>query len=222
MDGNMKNLCNDTVINILLANSTEISYDSKCISKIFHDDNINDIKPVYPDLYIPRLTSRYGHLCYENVVLVMVLIALTDFSIPIPFYLSTRFHRSMNANDYKFVKISEIFRDPHQWHLTRTGRIQLKYTIKPLYIEAPLVLLKDHLLLLQSTSGLVMSNDLTSDKLEEVNLFSSAHSFRMIIYKECLTPVPKVEETVEHNSMIRGEIMYQFWVTTIKFIYYNY
>ncbi|KAK4737352.1 hypothetical protein R3W88_001049 [Solanum pinnatisectum] len=90
-----------------------------------------------------------------------------------------------------------------------------KYTIKPLYIEAPLVLLKDHLLLLQSTSGLVMSNDLTSDKLEEVNLFSSAHSFRMIIYKECLTPVPKVEETVEHNSMIRGEFMYQFWVTRI-------
>ncbi|KAH0784851.1 hypothetical protein KY290_004449 [Solanum tuberosum] len=395
-DGNMKNLCDDMVINILWRIPVKSLIRFKCISKILydliqssvfinlhsnrtiikdelillkrsikvapreynnvlsflssHDDNINDLKPVYPDLYIPRLTSRHGHLCYETVGPCNGLVALTDFDAivlfnpatrnyralpPSPFKCKVRFHRSMNgglgfgydwiANDYKFVKISEIFRDPPQWHpnedrektveiydlnigswrvfnydteefpgvhwfpcfeilykgayhwcayaetkiilcLDMTSEIFRaikmphtchsydakryslvvlnesltlicyagrqtepdpirdltniwmmkeygvyeswikKYTIKPLYIEAPLLLLKDHLLLLQSTSGLVMSNDLTSDKLEEVNLFSSAHSFRMIIYKECLTPVPKVEETVEHNSMILEKV----------------
>nr|ARD08038.1 S-locus F-box protein [Solanum peruvianum] len=395
--GNMKNLCDDMLINILLRIPVKSLIRFKCISKILydliqssifinlhrnrsiikdellllkrsikvapleynnvlsflsgHDDNINDLKPVYPDLYIPRLTSRHGHRCYETIGPCNGLIVLTDFdaivlfnpatrnyrALPLsPFKRKVRFHRSMRgglgfgydwiANDYKFVKLSEIFRDPPQWHPNedREKTVEIydlnigswrvfdydceelpsvhwlpcfeifykgayhwsayaetpiilcfdmtsetfrgiykmphtchpydakiyslvilnesltlicyagkqtvldpirdltdiwvlkeygvyeswikKYTIKPLYIEATILLLKDHLLLLQSFSGQVMSNDLNSDKLEEVHVFSSAHSFTMIIYKECLTPVPKMEDRVEHNSMILEKV----------------
>ncbi|XP_075095031.1 F-box protein CPR1-like [Nicotiana tabacum] len=66
-----------------------------------------------------------------------------------------------------------------------------KYTIRPLPIESPLVIWRDHLLFLQSKSGLLITYDLHSEEVKEFNLQGFPKSLRIAIYKESLTPIPK-------------------------------
>nr|ABX82528.1 S-locus F-box-like protein c [Petunia integrifolia subsp. inflata] len=70
-----------------------------------------------------------------------------------------------------------------------------KYTIKPLPIESPLAIWKDHLLLLQSISGIILfSWDLNSNEVKEFELHGHLECMRAVIYKESLTTIPRVGE----------------------------
>nr|BAQ18965.1 S10-locus linked F-box protein type-14 [Petunia x hybrida] len=69
-----------------------------------------------------------------------------------------------------------------------------KYTIVPLAIESPLAIWKNHLLLLQSITGHLISYNLNSDEIKEFNLHGWPKSLRVKIYKESLTLIPKERE----------------------------
>nr|BAQ18960.1 S10-locus linked F-box protein type-8 [Petunia x hybrida] len=66
-----------------------------------------------------------------------------------------------------------------------------KYIIKPLPIESPLTIWRDHLLLLQSKSGLLVSYDLSSNEVKEFDLHGYPKSLRVLVYKESLISIPK-------------------------------
>lgn len=65
------------------------------------------------------------------------------------------------------------------------------YTISGLPTESPLAVWKDYLLLFQSKSGYLMSYDLNSDEIRELNVHGCLQSMRVIIYKESLTSIPR-------------------------------
>ncbi|OIT21444.1 hypothetical protein A4A49_54130 [Nicotiana attenuata] len=69
-----------------------------------------------------------------------------------------------------------------------------KYTIRPLPIESPLAIWRDHLLFLQSKSGLLITYDLHSEEVKEFNLQGFPKRLRIAIYKESLTPIPNGSE----------------------------
>ncbi|PHT59650.1 hypothetical protein CQW23_02013 [Capsicum baccatum] len=71
-----------------------------------------------------------------------------------------------------------------------------KYIITPLSIESPLAVWKDHLLLLQSGSGLLISYDLNSDEVKEFNLHGWPRSLRATVYKENMTSIPRGSEHI--------------------------
>lgn len=71
-----------------------------------------------------------------------------------------------------------------------------KYTIRPLpiSIETPLAIWKDHLLLLQTISGFLISYDLYLYEVKEFNLNGHLESLRVLRYTESLTSIPRVSE----------------------------
>nr|ABR18785.1 class S F-box protein [Nicotiana alata] len=69
-----------------------------------------------------------------------------------------------------------------------------KYTITPLAINSPLAIWKEHILSLQSISGHLISYDLNSDEVKELDLHGWPESLRVTIYKESLTLIPKGSE----------------------------
>nr|ABR18789.1 class S F-box protein [Nicotiana alata] len=75
-----------------------------------------------------------------------------------------------------------------------------KYTITPLSIESPLAVWKDHLLLLQSRKGFLVSYDLKSKEVKEFNFHGWPKSLRATVYKESLTLLPKESE---HNKQVQ-------------------
>nr|AIK66485.1 S12-locus F-box type-17 protein [Petunia integrifolia subsp. inflata] len=64
------------------------------------------------------------------------------------------------------------------------------YRIRPLAIESPLAIWKDHLLLLQSISGYLISYDLNSGEVKEFELNGWPDSLRVTVYKESLALIP--------------------------------
>nr|BAJ24855.1 S-locus linked F-box protein type-2 [Petunia x hybrida] len=64
----------------------------------------------------------------------------------------------------------------------------------PIPIESPLAIWKDHLLLLQTKGGFLISYDLNSDEVKEFNLNGHLESLRVIIYKETLTTISRISE----------------------------
>uniref|UniRef100_M1AK39 Class S F-box protein n=2 Tax=Solanum tuberosum TaxID=4113 RepID=M1AK39_SOLTU len=66
-----------------------------------------------------------------------------------------------------------------------------KFTIIGLPTDSPLAVWKDYILLFQSKSGYLMSFDLHSNEIKEVNIHGCKKSMRAINYKECLTPIPR-------------------------------
>nr|BAQ19037.1 Sm-locus linked F-box protein type-2 [Petunia x hybrida] len=70
------------------------------------------------------------------------------------------------------------------------------YTIKPvpIPIESPLAIWKDHLLLLQTKSGYLISYDLNSDEVKEFNLNGHLESLRVIVYTESITVISRISE----------------------------
>ncbi|KAG5631045.1 hypothetical protein H5410_002762 [Solanum commersonii] len=73
------------------------------------------------------------------------------------------------------------------------------HTISPLPIpiESALVIWKDHLLLLQTQTGFLISYDLNSDEVKEFNLNGHHESLRVIKYTDCLTTIPTLSEQVQ-------------------------
>ncbi|XP_009620515.1 F-box protein CPR1-like [Nicotiana tomentosiformis] len=69
-----------------------------------------------------------------------------------------------------------------------------KYTIKPLPIESPLVVWRDHLLLLQNKTGQLIYYDVNSNEIKEFDLQGFAKSLRVIVYTESLTSIPSGSE----------------------------
>ncbi|KAG5630964.1 hypothetical protein H5410_002681 [Solanum commersonii] len=65
------------------------------------------------------------------------------------------------------------------------------YMIKPFPFEFPLTTWRDHLLLLQSKSGLLISYDLNSNQVKEFDLHAYPKSLRVIVFKESLISIPK-------------------------------
>nr|ABR18786.1 class S F-box protein [Nicotiana alata] len=68
-----------------------------------------------------------------------------------------------------------------------------KYIISPLPIESPLTIWRDHLLLLQSKTGQLISYNLRSNEVKEFDLRGYPESLRAIVYKESLISVPKTK-----------------------------
>nr|ABR18788.1 class S F-box protein [Nicotiana alata] len=68
------------------------------------------------------------------------------------------------------------------------------YTITPLAIESPLAIWKDRLLLLQSISGHLISYDLNSGEVKELNLYGWPKSLKALVYKESLVLIPNESE----------------------------
>nr|BAQ18942.1 S7-locus linked F-box protein 1 [Petunia x hybrida] len=66
-----------------------------------------------------------------------------------------------------------------------------EYTIRPLPIEYPLTILRDHLFFLESKSGHLVCYNLTTDEVKEFNLHGYPESLRVMVYKESLTSIPK-------------------------------
>nr|BAQ18977.1 S11-locus linked F-box protein type-16 [Petunia x hybrida] len=88
------------------------------------------------------------------------------------------------------------------WMMKEYGIIEswsMKYKITPLAIESPLAIWKDHLLLLQSISGYLISYDLNSDEVKEFELNGWPESLRVNVYKESLALIPKDRE---HNMRL--------------------
>lgn len=73
-----------------------------------------------------------------------------------------------------------------------------KYTFRYLPIESPLEIWRDHVLLLQTMNGFLISYNLNSDEIEEYNLQAC---FRVAIYKESLTPIPKGSQLCNQVQM---------------------
>nr|AIK66473.1 S5-locus F-box type-15 protein [Petunia integrifolia subsp. inflata] len=69
-----------------------------------------------------------------------------------------------------------------------------KYSITPLSIETSLAVWKDHLLLLESRSGSLISYDLNTGEVKQLNLHCWPTSFRIVVYKESLTLIPEERE----------------------------
>nr|BAQ18933.1 S7-locus linked F-box protein type-3 [Petunia x hybrida] len=65
-----------------------------------------------------------------------------------------------------------------------------KYTIRSPPIDFPLAVWKDCLLLLQNKSGFLISYDLNSNEVKEFKLDGYPGSMRVLVYKECMTPIP--------------------------------
>nr|AIK66498.1 S3-locus F-box type-2 protein [Petunia integrifolia subsp. inflata] len=70
------------------------------------------------------------------------------------------------------------------------------YTIKPvpIPIESPLAIWKDHLLLLQTKRGFLISYDLNSNDVKEFNLNCNFESLRVVVYTESLTAISRISE----------------------------
>nr|AIK66459.1 S6a-locus F-box type-12 protein [Petunia integrifolia subsp. inflata] len=76
------------------------------------------------------------------------------------------------------------------------------YTIRVLPIhEFPLAIWKDSLLFFQGKTGYLMSYDLNTEEVKELNLNGCKRSMRAIVYKESLAPIPEGSEssTQVHN-----------------------
>nr|BAJ24854.1 S-locus linked F-box protein type-2 [Petunia x hybrida] len=76
------------------------------------------------------------------------------------------------------------------------------YTVEPvpIPIESPLAIWKDHLLLLQTKSGFLISYDLNSGEVKEFNLNADLESLRVIVYKESLTTISRISE---HGTQVQ-------------------
>nr|ABR18784.1 class S F-box protein [Nicotiana alata] len=85
----------------------------------------------------------------------------------------------------------------HIWLMEEYGVSETwikKYTIQSLPIESPLAVWKDHLLLLQSKIGQLISYDVNSDEMKEFDLHGFPKSLRVIVFKESLTSIPSGSE----------------------------
>uniref|UniRef100_Q6JE33 S3-locus linked F-box protein n=1 Tax=Petunia integrifolia subsp. inflata TaxID=212142 RepID=Q6JE33_PETIN len=149
--------------------------------------------------------------------------ATTDMStVILCFDMSTEMFRNMKMPDtcsvthkqyYGLVILCESFTligypnpvspiDPahdkmHIWVMMEYGVSEswiMKYTIRPLSIESPLAVWKKNILLLQSSSGLLISYDLNSGQAKELNLHGFPDSLSVIVYKECLTSIQNGSE----------------------------
>lgn len=65
------------------------------------------------------------------------------------------------------------------------------YTIRCFLIKFPLAVWKGYLLLFQSRSGCLMSYNLNSSVVKELRFHGCPTSFRMILYKDSLTQIPR-------------------------------
>ncbi|XP_059289152.1 F-box protein CPR1-like [Lycium ferocissimum] len=108
----------------------------KSVLSFFSGDDANDLKPISPDADVPYLTTTSACVFHQLVGPSNGLIALTDSLTtillnpttrkyrtipPCPFGIPHGFRRSISglgfgfdsiANDYKFVRISEVYKDP--------------------------------------------------------------------------------------------------------------
>lgn len=67
-----------------------------------------------------------------------------------------------------------------------------KYSFTAHPIESPLIIWRDHVLFLQTQSGVLISGDLNTQQVKEYNhLLGFPKSLRIAIYKESLTPIQK-------------------------------
>ncbi|XP_049382596.1 F-box protein CPR1-like [Solanum stenotomum] len=69
-----------------------------------------------------------------------------------------------------------------------------KYTLRSLSMECPLAVWKDNFLLFQGNSGCLISYDLNSDEIKELNLHGCERSMRAVVYKESLASIPRGSE----------------------------
>ncbi|NP_001310392.1 F-box/kelch-repeat protein At3g06240-like [Solanum pennellii] len=69
-------------------------------------------------------------------------------------------------------------------------------SIGPITIDTPLAVLKGDLLLLQTKNGDVIGYDLNSHEIRDLNLYGYPRSWRVVIYKESLTPIPREGDTI--------------------------
>ncbi|TMW93845.1 hypothetical protein EJD97_011086 [Solanum chilense] len=69
-----------------------------------------------------------------------------------------------------------------------------EYTVAGLPIESPLSILNGYLLLFQSKSGSLMSYNLNSNEVNELNLHGCPGTLRVIVYKESLISIPRGSE----------------------------
>nr|BAQ18969.1 S11-locus linked F-box protein type-3 B [Petunia x hybrida] len=72
-----------------------------------------------------------------------------------------------------------------------------KYTIRSPPIESPLAVWKDCRLLLQNKCGFLISYDFYSNEVKEFKLHGYPGSLRVIVYKECMTPIPRGSTRVQ-------------------------
>nr|AAX11680.1 S17-locus linked F-box protein [Petunia axillaris subsp. axillaris] len=149
--------------------------------------------------------------------------ATTDMMVILCFDISTEMFRNMKMPDtcclithelyYGLVILCESFTligysnpissiDPardkmHIWVMMEYGVSEswiMKYTIRPISIKSPLAIWKNNILLLQNRSGILISYDLNSGEAKEFNLHGFPGSLSVIVYKECLTSIPKGSE----------------------------
>nr|BAQ18978.1 S11-locus linked F-box protein 1 [Petunia x hybrida] len=71
-----------------------------------------------------------------------------------------------------------------------------KYTITGLPIETPLAVWKNCLLLFQNRSGCLMSYNLESNEVKELNYHGYPQSLRVAVYKDSLASIPRETEQV--------------------------
>lgn len=135
------------------------------------------------------------------------------FDISIEIFHNMNMHDACNAYDgkrYGLTVLNELLmlicyprpnrnNDPSQntmdiWIMMEYdvyGYWNKKHMIKPIPIEFPLTIWRDHLLLLQSKSGLLISYDLNFNEVKEFDLHAYLKSLRAIVFKESLISIPK-------------------------------
>nr|AIK66504.1 S17-locus F-box type-1 protein [Petunia integrifolia subsp. inflata] len=133
---------------------------------------------MFHDMKMPATCSRITHELYYGLVILYESFTLIGYSNPIS---------SIDpAHDRMHIWVMMEYAVSESWIM--------KYTIRPLSIESPLAVWKNHILLLQSRSGLLISYDLNSGEAKELNLHGFPDSLSVKVYKECLTSIPKGSE----------------------------
>nr|AIK66503.1 S20-locus F-box type-1 protein [Petunia integrifolia subsp. inflata] len=139
---------------------------------------------MFRNMKMPDTCSRLTHELYYGLVILCESFTLIGYSNPIS-------------------SIDPAHDKMHIWVMIEYGVSKswiMKYTIRPLSIESPLAVWKKTILLLQSRSGLLISYDLNSGEAKELNLNGFPDSLSVIVYKECLTSIPKGSE---HSTKVQ-------------------
>ncbi|TMW86035.1 hypothetical protein EJD97_022039 [Solanum chilense] len=191
--------------------------DSKCEIYDLSIDSWRELDVVFPVIYY----SPFSELFYKEAIHWFTI--KNDFVI-LCFDISTEIFRTMEMPDacttqaapcyalsfldeflmlicYPYsLRSSDYTEDPLDiWLLKEYGESDSwikKYTIRLLLvpIESPLTLWKNHLLLIQTRSGFLISYDLNFHEVKEFNLNGHPETLRVLRYRESLTKLPSFSE----------------------------